>query len=170
MANSNKQYLCVFLLCIYVSFFLLPCFCLSGCIAIKLGRRNRRRGRLLHIQSNQQRLFYAIKLPTPEHHRQQHHPRARLASLYILLHFFFSLLLHLCDILACWLLITTTTSSRLTLPPVCLWHLVFHHQLQLDTLPHIQKKKKEELDLLLFFSFFLFLFKAQFSEQHTVER
>ena len=87
--------------------------------------------------------------------------------------FFFSLLLHLCDVLACWLLITTTTRSRLTLPPVCLWHLVFHHQLQLDTLPHIhkRKKKKEEFDLLLFFFFFfVFLSKAQFSEQHTVER
>jgi hypothetical protein len=83
--------------------------------------------------------------------------------------FFFSLLLHLCDVLACWLLITTTTSSRLTLPPVCLWHVVFHYQLQLDTLPHIQKKKKqkEELDLLLFL---VFLSKARFSEQHTVER
>ncbi len=94
--------------------------------------------------------------------------------------FFFSLLLHLYDALACWLLITTTTSSRLTLLPVCLWHLVFHHQLQLDTLPHIQKKRKK--NAIFFFSssssffflsfilFFLFLSKAPFSEQHSKER
>jgi hypothetical protein len=69
--------------------------------------------------------------------------------------FFFSLLLHLYDALACWLLITTTTSSRLTLPPVCLWHLVFHHQLQLDTLPHIKKKKKKN-SIFFFFSFCFF--------------
>jgi hypothetical protein len=36
---------------------------------------------------------------------------------------------------------------------------------------YTQKEKEEEFDLLLlFFFFFVFLSKAQFSEQHTVER
>ena len=56
-------------------------------------------------------------------------------------------------------------NSRLMLMlPVCLWHLVFHHQLQFDTLPHIQKKIAEERRrtrssfLFFFFLFFSFLF------------